>query len=345
MQNQSVKKYKFIVSGMHCKACEYLINDELKTIPNVSGVSASLSQGNVEVTGDFGDFSDEQVAQVLSHKVNNRGYDIGVNKIPSAPSYKDFRYALPIALFFTAIFIALQKVGLINLIDGSNGVTMGTAFVIGAVASLSTCMAVVGGLLLSMSTTFAKAGDRIKPQVLFHVGRLVAFFVLGGVIGSIGSAFTLSIEWNFVLSILIGLVMLVLGINLLDIFPWTKKFMPSMPGFFVKYAHQFKSTNHFLTPVLVGILTFFLPCGFTQSMQLYTLSTGDFMSGALTMTSFALGTLPVLSLISFSSLSIKNSSRSGVFFKTAGIIVIMFAILNILNSLVITGIIPPLFEI
>ncbi|MBP6911491.1 sulfite exporter TauE/SafE family protein [Patescibacteria group bacterium] len=48
----------------------------------------------------------------------------------------------------------------------------------------------------------------------------------------------------------------------------------------------------------MGIGTFFLPCGFTQSMQVYTLSTGSFLAGGLTMLSFALGTLPMLLLLS-----------------------------------------------
>jgi len=79
-------------------------------------------------------------------------------------------------------------------------------------------------------------------------------------------------------------------------------------------------------------------------MQIYTLSTGGFFTGGLTMLSFALGTLPVLALISFSSFSIKNSSKSGIFFKTAGLIVIMFAIFNLLNSLAVIGFLPPIFN-
>jgi len=94
----------------------------------------------------------------------------------------------------------------------------------------------------------------------------------------------------------------------------------------------------------VGAATFFLPCGFTQAMQIYTLSTGSFLSGGLTMLAFALGTLPVLALISFSSFSIKQSAKAGIFFKTAGIIVIMFALLNIFNSLAAVGVVPPLFN-
>jgi sulfite exporter TauE/SafE len=105
-----------------------------------------------------------------------------------------------------------------------------------------------------------------------------------------------------------------------------------------------KKLNHTLTPVLLGIVTFFLPCGFTQSMQLYTLTTGSFLTGGLTMLVFALGTLPMLALLSFSSLSIQDKAKSGAFFKTAGLVVIFFAVFNLINSLVIIGLIPPVFN-
>jgi sulfite exporter TauE/SafE len=192
-----------------------------------------------------------------------------------------------------------------------------------------------------MSATFSKGGDKIKPQLLFHVGRTVSFFVLGGVIGMIGSAFTLNITGTFVLGLLVGLVMLILGLNLLDIFHFTKKFQFSMPSFLARRAFDVHKINHSLTPLLVGVATFFLPCGFTQSMQVYTLSSGSFFKGGLTMLFFALGTFPVLAILSFSSSKISKTSQSGIFFKTAGLIVIAFAIINILNALVVAGFIKP----
>jgi sulfite exporter TauE/SafE len=258
-------------------------------------------------------------------------------------NWADFRIALPIALAFIVFFFFLQKIGLVNLVNTSR-ISYGTAFLIGIVASLSTCMAVVGGLLLSMSATFAKEGDKVKPQLLFHAGRIASFFILGGAIGMLGKAFSLSASASFALDLIIGLVMLVMGLNLLDIFHFTKKLQPSMPKFIAKRALGVSDFNHTLTPLLVGIVTFFLPCGFTQSMQIYTLSTGSFLKGGLTMLAFALGTLPVLALISFSSFSIQNSSKSGIFFKTAGLIVLLFALFNSINSLVIIGIIPPVFN-
>jgi sulfite exporter TauE/SafE len=204
-------------------------------------------------------------------------------------------------------------------------------------------MAVVGGLVLSLSATLAKEGNAWKPQVLFHMGRLISFFVLGGVIGAIGANFTLNTEATFILGFLVGMVMLILGINLLDVFPWAKKLQPAMPKFLSKHALGISRLNHALMPFLVGVATFFLPCGFTQSMQIYSLTTGSFMSGALTMLTFALGTLPVLGLLSFSSFRIERSSKKELFFKTAGLVVILFALFNLINSFVIIGILPPIF--
>src|SRR3990167_607918 len=114
-------------------------------------------------------------------------------------------------------------------------------------------MAVVGGLVLSISANFAKEGDRVRPQILFHVGRLISFFVLGGVIGALGSAFALSPAVSFVLSLLIAAVMLVLGINLLGIFHWSKRLQPAMPKFLARHAYGVSKLNHTLTPFLVEI--------------------------------------------------------------------------------------------
>lgn len=338
-----MKTYTFHVHGMHCNSCVIMTESKIGGLPSVSSVKSNLNNHSVEVTGDFGDKTETQIAEELTSVVKDGGYTVSTEKQVVENNWSDFKIAIPIAIGFAVLFVLLQKLGIVNLVGGGK-VTYGTAFVIGIIASLSTCMAVVGGLVLSMSATFAKEGDKIKPQLMFHGGRIVAFFLLGGVIGAIGSAFTLGTTGTFVLGLIIALVMMLLGINLLDVFPWAKRLQPSMPKFIGKHAHGISNFNHTFTPLLVGIATFFLPCGFTQSMQLYTLTTGSFLKGGLTMLAFALGTLPVLALISFSSFSIQNSKKSGIFFKSAGLIVILFALFNLINALVVIGVIPPVFN-
>jgi len=335
--------YTFHIKGMHCNACVLLTESEVQELPHISYVKSDLKHQTIEVAGEFGDRTPDALAEELTSVLQKHGYTVSVEKQAAENKWSEFKVAIPVTLAFAALFVLLQKLGLVNLVS-TGTVSYGTAFLVGVVASLSTCMAVVGGLLLSMSATFAKEGDKAKPQILFHIGRLLSFFVLGGVIGTLGAALTLNATASFILSLVIGLVMLVLGINLLDVFHWSKKIQPAMPKFLAKRAIGSSKLNHSLTPFLVGIATFFLPCGFTQAMQIYSLGTGSFLSGALTMDSFALGTLPVLGLLSFSSFSIKNSSYAGIFFKTAGLVVILFALFNLMNGFVAAGLIQPLFS-
>lgn len=337
-----VKEHKLHVHGMHCNGCVLLIENELGEHVAVSSVRPDLLTRTVVIHGDFGNKTLDEVATELNTLLSQ--HSLSTIKQNRSVMWSDFAIALPFALLFIGFFLLLQKLGIINVVDTSQA-TYGTAFVVGIIASLSTCMAVVGGLVLSMSATFAKNGDSVRPQIYFHVGRLIAFFLLGGVIGLAGAVFQLGAISTLVLGILIGLVMLVLGLNLLDIFNWTKALQFSAPKNFTNTTLQLVRLNHSLTPALVGVASFFLPCGFTQSMQIFTLSTGSFIQGGLTMLIFALGTFPVLALVSFSSLSIQNSKYSGVFYKTAGLVVIIFAVFNILNSLVGAGLIQPIFNL
>jgi sulfite exporter TauE/SafE/copper chaperone CopZ len=340
-----MKTYIFHVNGMTCNGCASLIESNLSNFSQISKISASLSNNDVKITGEFGNKSPEEIAKSLNELLTSDGYSISVEKQNFyKPKWSDFKTAIPLSVGFIAFFILLQKIGVVNLIT-SDDVSYNTAFVIGLVASVSTCMAVVGGLTLSISANFAKEGDKTKPQIYFHLGRLISFFILGGVIGALGSVFQLGLMGTFALNVFVALVLLILGINLLDVFPAIKKLQPTIPKFIGKRVHGLKDINHTLTPFLVGIATFFLPCGFTQSMQIYTLTTGGFFSGAMIMFIFALGTLPVLALLSFSSLSIHKKAQSDVFFKTVGLVVIFFGIFSLLGAFTAVGIISPIINI
>ena len=332
----------FHVQGMHCKACGLLITDKLSEAYGILSVNVDENNHTVEIESVAGPTREQFLAE-LNKIVAKDGYHLSIEKKAFRPKWREFAYAVPAVAIFVAVFVWLQKAGLASLISADK-VSLPVAFGVGLVASVSSCLAVVGGLLLSVSANYAKDGEKKQPQILFHFGRLISFFVFGGVIGLVGSAFTLSGTMTAVLGLFVGLVMLSLGINLLDIFPWAKKIQIHLPKFFTSTASSVKNIQHGLAPFLIGMSTFFLPCGFTQSMQIYSLSTGSFVLGALTMTAFALGTLPVLALISFTSVELGKSRWSGVFFKGAGLLVILFALLNIMNSLVVVGAIRPLFN-
>lgn len=213
-----------------------------------------------------------------------------------------------------------------------------TSFVVGLVASVSSCLAIVGGLVLSLSAKVAKDdnGSTQKPFVLFHVGRLFGFALLGGVLGMIGQTLGSSLITSSILGLLVSVTMLLLGFNLFGIF---KKNIFTLPDGLFSFFRKVEHTTW--APILIGIGTFFLPCGFTQSMQVAAFGSGSFISGLLIMFLFALRTLPILALLSFSSVSLAHSKHAPLFFKSAGVVVIAFALFGIMNSFTTLGITLP----
>jgi sulfite exporter TauE/SafE/copper chaperone CopZ len=337
------KEYTFYVKGMHCAACEYMLEDVFSSVKGVALVKASLGDNSVTVSGELPNDS-AQFAAELTTLIAPHGYKILLAPSRTKVNYREFIVAFPAALTFLIAFFLLQKVGLVNLIS-SEEVTLGTAFVVGLIASVSTCLAVVGGLVLSISANAAKHGGHWQSQALFHVGRLGGFFVLGGVIGALGRVFQLGYMGSAALSIAVALVMFLLGLNLLEVFPFVQKLQLRVPKQFAKYASRFGASSRGVAPLLAGIATFFLPCGFTQSMQVYTLTTGSYVTGGLTMLAFALGTLPMLALLSFGSLEITHKPWKGTFFKATGIVVMVLALFNLWNGLVALGIAPPILSL
>jgi uncharacterized protein len=340
MTAAAIRTYTFHVSGMHCQSCVLLSESEIAEHPKVVSAKASLRKRSVEVSGDFGDRSVDAIAKELSALLSE--HSLSTKAEERHVAWDEFGVAVPVAVSCVALFVLLQELGVGGLVNRDRA-TYGVAFLVGVVASLSTCAAMVGGLVLSLSTTFARSGHRVRPQALFHAGRLAGFLVLGGVIGLLGSAFRLESTGTFVLDVIVAVFMVAVGISLLDVFGWANRFQPSMPSFVSKRALGSTSLTHNAAPAMIGGATFFLPCGFTQSMQVYAVSTGSLVTGGLTMFFFALGTLPVLGLLSFTSFAIRARGQS-VFFKSVGLLVILFAAFNVANGLAAIGVIQPVFN-
>ena len=162
---------------MHCNSCVVLTESELKENKLVEHAAANLKTCCVEVCGNFGNKSETEIMDELSPLIEKHGYKLSIEKENKSIKWSDFKIALPISIGFIIFFLILQKIGVVNLIS-SGEVSYGTAFLIGLIASVSTCMAVVGGLLLSVSANYAKEGNKIKPQMFFHIGRIISFFIL-----------------------------------------------------------------------------------------------------------------------------------------------------------------------
>jgi hypothetical protein len=82
---------------------------------------------------------------------------------------------------------------------------------------------------------------------------------------------------------------------------------------------------------LVGVLTFFLPCGFTLSMQLIAINTNSFSQWGLVMALFALWTAPVLFALWIWSSYIKEK-KFKLLHTIIWTLIIFFGIFMIMNG-------------
>ncbi len=338
------KFIKLSVKGMHCRSCELLLEEKLKDVPNVRVANLNYKTGEaiIHYQGEAPDI------KAIDRSIVDAGYELGQpDKLPLLTHEKKEYASLGIAflLLMTAYFV-FKGFGLtnINLLPDLSSPSWGLVIVIGLVAGFSTCMAMVGGLSLGLSAKFsenhptATPSEKFQPHIFFIIGRVLGYTLLGGILGALGTVFQLSAVINGILTILVGLVMLVMGLQLINIFPRLNNFKLMLPKGISK-ALGFKQKDQVYThqrAMIMGGLTFFLPCGFTQAMQLYAISTGDFGYGALIMGLFALGTAPGLLSIGGVTSLVRGSFKEK-FFKTAGLAVIFFALFNLNNGYTLAG--------
>jgi uncharacterized protein len=330
------------IAGMQCAACAGAVERQLRTVPHVASVHVHYPSGRAVIA-----HTEPLDLAALQAVLAPVGYTLmlGVDQPEPAGrnTLKDYLEIGAVIVVLGALMLALQHIHLLPRgLSVSDEMSYGLVFVIGLVASVSSCLAVTGGLLVGLAAKYNEANpyltdrERLTPHVFFNLGRIVSYTLLGGAIGALGAALTLTPAVSGALTLLASAIMVLLGLNMLGLFPSIGQFLPRLPRVLADRLHVAASRETKGAAFLLGGATFFLPCGFTQALQLYVLSKGSFAVGALTMLAFALGTLPaLLSLSTISSLA-KGAFRRH-FLRFAGAAVILLGIVNVQYGLVQTG--------
>jgi sulfite exporter TauE/SafE/copper chaperone CopZ len=336
------------VQGMHCASCELLIEKKLLDLPNVKSVDASTNNGEVVVEFE-GDRPNPERLNKLFKEEKYSFSDMHSNKSEKNNKIVENRanptlLAFNIAIFIIIAFLILDRMGIANFLSLSSSSSLITFLGFGLLAGMSSCAALVGGIVLSMSKQWnslysedQSTSKKLQPHIMFNAGRLISYTILGGVLGLIGSRLQISAQFTGYLVIAISILMIVLGLQMLGVKAF-RKFQISAPKAFTrKIANENNFQGRYM-PFIMGAATFFLPCGFTITAQSLALLSGNAVSGALIMGAFALGTIPVLFFIGLSS--VKFSSKPHLaqrFSKVAGFLVLFFALYNISNQATVLG--------
>jgi sulfite exporter TauE/SafE len=195
------------------------------------------------------------------------------------------------------------------------------AFVTGLTTGGLSCLAVQGGLLASSlahqieqdyvehaaqnkkrrgkkNQTAARSSSAL-PIFLFLVAKIVTYTLLGALLGLVGSYLTLSPATRAILMILIGVFMLGNALRMFNVHPIFRYFSIEPPKFITRYIRRTAKGTDTFTPLFLGALTVFIPCGVTQAMMAAALGTGSIVMGAALMLAFTLGTSPVFFIVAY----------------------------------------------
>ena len=338
---QKAVKKRYFVQGMHCSTCEILIKQDVASLKGVNKAKVSLSKEQLVIHVENGEHIPSHDA--LNELFGELGYTFHEKKLKEQKiSKKDTYKVIAIAALFIALFYLFETSGVFMSLSLTSDSNLAAYFIFGLAAGVSSCAALVGGLLLSLSKKWNELyGNNTKhsktPFLYFNISRVLAFAILGGLLGYLGSFFKVSIELTAIVTVLISILMLVLGFQMAGI-KWFNRFRFNFLGD-TKYLDKNSDLQGKYIPLVVGALTFFVPCGFTLIAQTNALNSGSFYLGMMQLAAFALGTLPILILISFTSVKFYSKPNFAKKFSLfSGVIIVFFAFYTINSQLNVLGI-------
>ena len=272
--------------------CQNKIEKKLMQTEGMIKVKVDYKSGQADIIYDQEKISFEDIVGIIEYM------DYEVLRKPKV----DIVRMICLFVIIISIYTILQTMGFLNLLAPSQladrKMGYGMLFVIGLLTSLH-CIAMCGGISLSQCMVFKEQDKNIHlkmwyPSFAYNLGRVLSYTLIGFVLGMVGYLIGSDVEVGVsyylqgIVKIIAGVLMIMMGMNMLNIFPWLRRFSFHLPQFLVKHKGKAKR------PLIVGMLNGFMPCGPLQSMWIVALSSGSPITGALSMFMFSLGTVPLM---------------------------------------------------
>ncbi|MFA6016762.1 MAG: sulfite exporter TauE/SafE family protein [Patescibacteria group bacterium] len=327
-----LNKKTLYIKGMHCPSCEILITDKFKEMANVANVKSDFKKQEAEVY-----FTGHLDQEAVNKKIQSFGYEIGERKNDDEnkePMSKKIFEALLIAVGLGLLYLIAKEINIIPNFNITGNLNLLTVLFLGLVASVSTCMATSGALFLS---TISNKTNNLKQAIYFSLGRIISYGFFGFIAGLVGSVIITNFKFGSGLTLLAAIFMVLLGLDMLKIL----SFASIIP--FGVSSNVFRKLEHGLikdphkSAFFLGMITYFLPCGFTQATQVYALGLASPWQSALTMTVFALGTAPAIIFIG-SLRGLLKSNFYQYFMKIVAVGVLILGLYYASNFLALYGI-------
>lgn len=166
-----------------------------------------------------------------------------------------------------------------------------TAFLIGSLGSLH-CAGMCSPLAAAVTNY---RNPSFWNRLIYNVGRIVSYSVLGSIISVLGSLFNFPILQN-ILSFTLGCVLILFGIVGLTHFriPFITAWLQGISSSIKILFQKFLSKKTRVALFGMGMINGLLPCGLTYLALSYCILLPSILDGFLFMLFFGLGTFPVM---------------------------------------------------
>lgn len=215
------------------------------------------------------------------------------------------------------------------------------AFVTGLTAGGLSCMAVQGGLLTSSLASQIEENIRqglprknklLNPILIFLVTKLFVYTLLGFGLGWIGNLFQFSSFTRALLQIGIGIFMIGNALRMLNVHPVFRYFNFEPPQFIRRAIRRIsKKEDDWLTPMVLGLMTVFIPCGITQSMMSLAMAGGNPLFGAALMFAYTIGTSPIFFAVAYFATQLGARLEKGLTILVA-VVLLIFGLVSIYSG-------------
>lgn len=333
--NGNIIKRQYKVDGMSCKSCENTIIKVLALKSGVIKATASYEGSWVEVEYDKTKIGEAAIIKAIE----NAGYVARALSNETSDKFNINQLLAIGAIIFALYLIINNTVGFNFIPQVTPSMGYGILFIVGILTSLH-CIAMCGGISVSQCIAYKNedgaVGSKLKPSILYNLGRVISYTVIGGIVGAIGSVVSFSGMAKGAVAILAGIFMVIMGLNMLNIFPWLRRLNPHIPNIL---GNKVLSSSKKHGPLYVGLLNGLMPCGPLQAMQIYALGTGSFFIGALSMFFFSIGTVPLM--FGLGAISTFLGSRfTHKMLKTSAILVVVLGVIMVSRGINLSGIKP-----
>lgn len=213
----------------------------------------------------------------------------------------------------------------------NNNASLLVLFIYGVMTSFH-CISMCGGIILSGSLSISNGekdkSKNAKAMLLYNIGRILSYTLVGAIAGGLGSFIALTGFLKGALPVIAGVIMIIMGLNFLGVLKKIK-ISSLLSKIFKNKVYEskiFKDKSQNM--LIVGLVTGLFPCGPMQAIQFYSLATASIFRGGLAMFVFAIGTVPILFLFGLLS-NLLNAKFTKIALKASSIILIFMGLFMI----------------